>query len=29
MIVLFEKQDKTVKRTFRLFNLCNGEKMAK
>ncbi len=26
---LFEKQDKTVKSTFWLFNLCNGEKMAK
>ncbi len=25
LIVLFEKQDKTVKSTFWLFNLCNGE----
>ncbi len=26
MIFLFEKQDKTVKSTFWLFHLCNGEK---
>ncbi len=26
---LFEKQDKTVKSTFWLFNLCNGEKNGK
>ncbi len=26
LIVLFEKQDKTVKSTFWLFHLCDGEK---
>ncbi len=28
-LFLFEKQDKTVKSTFWLFNLCNGEKKGK
>ncbi len=27
--LFFERQDKTVKSTFWIFNLCNGEKIAK